>query len=389
MEQLFYRYNPWWEDSFDLQGVFHRKPLIEKLYSLVNTKDIVIITGLRRIGKTTAMKLLIDHLLNEKEIGADKIFYISLDDYLLANTSIIEIVGEYRKIHKLKFEEKVFLFLDEITYKKDYEQQLKNLYDSQNVKIFASLSQSSVLKSRKSLITGRARIIEVLPLDFEEYLQFKKIKLTKKDSHLTERFFEDFLFTGGIPEYVLRGDIEYLKEVVDDIILKDVAAQHNIKDIMLLKDFFLLLMERCGKVFSINKMANILKVSPDTIKRYMDYFQQSYLIYLLPRYGKTNERLLSAKKIYSADIGIRNIFTGFRDKGRLFENYVYLKLKNRNPSYIYKDGNEIGFITEDKILLEVKYGGELKNKQFELFKSIKAKEKYLITSIYDLQESGL
>lgn len=389
MEQLFYRYNPWWEDSFDLQGVFHRKLIIEKLYSLVNTKDIVIITGLRRIGKTTAMKLLIDHLLNEKEISADKIFYISLDDYLLANISIIEIVEEYRKIHKLKFEEKVFLFLDEITYKKDYEQQLKNLYDSQNVKIFASSSQASVLKSRKSLITGRARIIEVLPLDFEEYLQFKKIKLTKKDSHLSERFFEDFLFTGGIPEYVLRGDIEYLKEVVDDIILKDVAAQHNIKDIMLLKDFFLLLMERCGKVFSINKMANILKVSPDTIKRYMDYFQQSYLIYLLPRYGKTNERLLSAKKIYSADIGIRNIFTGFRDKGSLFENYVYLKLKSRNPSYIYKDGNEIDFITEDKILVEVKYGGELKDKQLELFKSIKAKEKHLITSIYDLQESGL
>ena len=193
----------------------------------------------------------------------------------------------------------------------DFEQQLKNLYDGQNVKVFASSSQSSVLKSKKSLITGRARIIEILPLDFDEYLQFKEISISKRNSHLYEKHFEEFLYTGGIPEYVIRGDIEYLKEVVDDIILKDIAAQHNIKDSFLLKDFFLLLMERCGKVFSINKIANILKISPDTVRRYLEYFQSTYLVQLLPRCGKTNERLLSAKKIYAADLGIRNIFTGF------------------------------------------------------------------------------
>jgi len=389
MEQILYRYNPWWEKHQKLSGVYPRKTLVEKLKMLLHTKDIVILTGLRRIGKTTAMRMLIEELINNEDISPNKIFYISLDDYLLSAKSIIEIVDDYRKSHKIKFEERVFLFLDEVAYKKDFEQQLKNLYDGQNVKVFASSSQSSVLKSKKSLITGRARIIEILPLDFDEYLQFKEISISKRNSHLFEKHFEEFLYTGGIPEYVIRGDIEYLKEVVDDIILKDIAAQHNIKDSFLLKDFFLLLMERCGKVFSINKIANILKISPDTVRRYLEYFQSTYLVQLLPRYGKTNERLLSAKKIYAADLGIRNIFTGFRDKGSLFENYIYFKLKYRNPAYVYKDGIEIDFFTEDKTLFEVKYGGDLKDKQLKLFNTFKAKERHLITGLNDLMRAGL
>lgn len=386
MESILYRYNPWWEDEQSIPGIYPRQSLLDNLKSLMKTRDIIILTGLRRIGKTTVMKLLIDHLINNSGIAPQKIFYISLDDYLLSDKSILELTEEYRKIHKIKFEEKIYLFLDEIAYKNDFELQLKNLYDTQNVKIFAASSQSSVLKSKKSLITGRARTIEILPLDFDEFLQFKEISISKKNSHLYEKYFEEFLFTGGIPEYVIRSDIEYLKEVVDDIIMKDISAQHNIKDSLLLKDFFLLLMERSGKVFSINKLANILKVSPDTIRRYLNYFQETYLVHFLPRHGTTNERILSAKKIYSADLGIRNIFTGFRDKGSLFENYIYLKLKHRSPSYIYRDGIEIDFFTRDKTLVEVKYGAELKGKQSELFDSIKAKEKYLITGFKDLKK---
>jgi predicted AAA+ superfamily ATPase len=304
----------------------------------------------------------------------------------LINNSVLEIVDEYRKAHKLKFSENIFLFLDEIAYKENFELQLKNLYDNQNVKIFASSSQSSLIRSQKNLITGRAKIIELLPLDFYEYMRFKGISIEKRDIHLYDKYFDEFLQSGGIPEFVLRGDIEYLKGLVDDIILKDIAAQHNIKDTFLLKDFFLLLMERSGKVFSINKLANILKISPDTAKRYLDHFQNTYLLHLLPRYGKTNERLLSAKKLYAADLGIRNIFTGFRDKGSLFENYIFLKLKHLNPAYVYKDGIEIDFMTEDKILIEAKYRSELKEKQLELFNSIKAKEKHLITGFKDLQK---
>ncbi|HET54507.1 MAG TPA: ATP-binding protein [Ignavibacteria bacterium] len=389
MEQILYRYNPWWEGDFRTETLIDRPRLTEILIKQLSAKDIVFLTGLRRIGKTTALKMLINHLINKKNISSEKIFYISLDDYLLSKHSIIEIVDVYRKIHKLSFNQKIYLFLDEITYQKDFEQQLKNLYDTHNVKIYTSTSQSASLKIKKAFITGRSKIIELLPLDFDEYLEFKNIKINRRDMHLYEKYFEEFLQTGGIPEYVLRGDIEYLKELVDDIILKDIAAVNNIKDIPLLKDFYLLLMERSGKIFSINKIANILNSSPDTIRRYLNYFNETYLIYLMPRYGKTNERILSPKKIYAPDLGIRNLFTGFRDKGSLFENYVYLKLRHRRPSYIYKDGIEIDFITEDKILIKVKYSSELNKKQKELFDSIKAEKKHIVTGFNDLTKTAV
>jgi len=276
--------------------------------------------------------------------------------------------------------------LDEVTYQKDFELQLKNIYDQQNAKVYVSSSSASILRSKKAFLTGRNVVLEILPLDFEEYLGFKEIVVKKSDRHLLEKYFEDFMQTGGMPEYVLTGDIEYLKELVDDVIQKDIAAFYGVKDVQVLKDFFLLLMERSGKVFSINKIAKILDISPDSAKRYLQMFADSFLIFLVSRFGKTNERLLSAKKIYAADLGMRVYFTGFRDKGSLFENYVYLKIKKFNPSYVYQDGNEIDFLTEGKTLIEVKYNAQMGVDQKELFDKIKVREKILIENIFDLEK---
>lgn len=303
MEELFYRYNPWWEEKNLASGAIERREQMDAMKAYLHSRHVVFLTGLRRVGKTTLLKLLIRHLIERERADPTRIFYISLDDYLLSKKGLHEIVEEYRKMQRLSFKEKIFLFFDEVTYQNDFEQQLKNLYDSQNVKIFASSSSSSVLKSKKPYLTGRSAVLEVLPLDFREYLLFRQIRTSKADKHLLEKHFEDFLQTGGMPEYVLRGDIEYLKELVDDIICKDIAAFHGIKNPQILKDFFLLLMERAGKSASINKMANILQISPDTAKRYLDMFAETYLIYLVPRCGKTNERILSPKKVYAADLG--------------------------------------------------------------------------------------
>lgn len=384
MEELLYRYNPWWEEKEFLTQTIHRQKSLERLVKYLHTKDIIFLTGLRRVGKTTLLKLLIKHLIENFSVKHTHIFYISLDDYILSSKNIIEIVDEFRKIHRLSIDQKVYLFFDEITYKKEFEIQLKNLYDYQNVKIFASSSSSSFLKNKKPYLTGRSKILEILPLDFSEFLLFKKIKITKSNNHLIESYFNDYLKIGGIPEYVLREDIEYLKELVDDIIFKDIAVFHNVKQTQILKDFFLLLMERSGKVVSINKIANILKISPDTARRYLDMFVETYLIYVIPRFGKTNERILSPKKLYSSDLGIRTLFTGFRDVGSLFENYVYLLIKHLSPCYYYKDGIELDFITDNNILIEVKYFQELTKLQRKLFDNVDAKKKIIITNIKEL-----
>jgi predicted AAA+ superfamily ATPase len=384
MEQILYRHNPWWEPGWQMESLHQRGRYLAALEKSLASRDIVMLTGLRRIGKTTLMQLLIDRMIKEGLAGARHICYVSLDDYLLSRSSLPEIIEAYRKIHGFSHREKVWLFLDEVTYLPDYEQQLKNVYDGQRAKVFASSSSASLLKSKKSHLVGRHRVMEILPLDFGEYLEFSGIKISKADRHLTESHFEQYLATGGIPEYVLRREPAYLRELADDIIHKDIAALHGIKALQQLKDFFLLLMERSGKVFSINKLANILSISPDTAGRYLELFSGSYLIHLVTRQGKTNARLLAPKKIYAADLGIRNQFTGFRDLGSLFENYIYLKLRHLEPRYLYQDGVELDFLTGQGLLIEAKYNSAMTAKQQELFRRTPAKDKMVINGPHDL-----
>lgn len=111
MEQLFYRYNPWWEQGWDLSGVIPREKALETLISALGRKEITLLSGLRRVGKTTLMRSIVKHLL---DAGADpgSVFYISLDDYLLKGKNLPELVDEFRKIRMIGFSEKIFLFFD-------------------------------------------------------------------------------------------------------------------------------------------------------------------------------------------------------------------------------------------------------------------------------------
>ena len=112
-------------------------------------------------------------------------------------------------------------------------------------------------------------------------------------------------------------------------------------------------------------------------------FTDCYLIYLLPRHGKTNQLILSHKKVYAADVGIKNLMTGFRDKGAVFENLIFQKIKHRLPSYVYEDGVEIDFFTEDGCLIESKFGQTLNSKQQKLFDKFPAAEKKIIAGYQD------
>ncbi|NOZ45719.1 MAG: ATP-binding protein [Chlorobi bacterium] len=379
MEKILYQYNPHWEAKAKTYSYFKRGIILQKLINELNNKQVTFITGLRRIGKTTIMRMIIDYLIEKMGVKASVILYISLDNYIISKSAIAEIVEAFRKIHRLKHDDFVYLFFDEVTYQKDYEIQLKNLYDFGNCKIFVSSSNASLLRSGKPYLTGRNRIFELLPLDFGEYLEFKNIKIRKSDSYLLEEYFKQFLNTGGIPEYVLHNDVTYIHELVDDIINKDIAAQYKVRNPGILQDYYLLLMERAGKQVSINKVAAILKISTETSKRYLQYFANSFLIYTINRKGKTNEQLLAPKKIYAADIGMRNFYTGFRDIGSLFENYIYLKIKHLNPQYIYQDAAEIDFITKDNDLIEAKYHNQnLSVKQQKLFDNYNARKKLVI-----------
>ena len=139
MNDLLYQYNPWWENSSAATGLKSREKYLVELRKSLRKKQIAVLTGLRRVGKTSLMKLIINELISG-DVKADHIFYISLDDYLIQKESIVDIVNEFRKLHKIAIDDKVYLFFDEVTYKEDFHIQLKNIYDSQNAKIFVASS---------------------------------------------------------------------------------------------------------------------------------------------------------------------------------------------------------------------------------------------------------
>lgn len=387
MEKELYRYNPWWENNTAIwSNLLDRTESFDAILPNISNKQVVFLTGLRRIGKTSLMKLCIKHLINEKKINPLQILYVSMDDFLFIGKSIIEIVESFKTIHKIKNEEQVYLFLDEITFVDEYELQLKNLYDKGNSKIFASSSSASLLKKQKGYLTGRSITLEVLPLSFEMYLQFKNIVVSKADEHLLETYFKDYLLTGGIPEYVLTNDAVYINELMDNIIYKDIAAINGIRQTQQLKEYFLLLMERSGKTMSINKVAKVLGISTETSKRYFDMFCDTFIVSPVTRFGKLNEQLVSPKKIYCCDTGIRTFYTGERDWGALFENYAFLRLKHMSLSYIYENTIELDFISQNKVLMECKFHNEmLSEKQQLLFDNFKATEKYIVRNYNDIE----
>ena len=186
-EELF-KYNPWWEQTYSPPFI-PRRYYLDILQKNLSNKDIVLITGLRRVGKTTMMKMFITKLLQKLEPRF--ILYVSLDAIPLEPFSISDILRAYRKVFQLSLEEKVYLFFDEVANRPKIHQELKNLYDRENVKIFASSSSASILQDTRALLTGRARIIEVMPLDFEEFLEFKGLKPRRSESYLLESHFEN------------------------------------------------------------------------------------------------------------------------------------------------------------------------------------------------------
>ena len=384
MEELFYEYNPWWEEKFEIEAI-NREKYIEKLNKLINKNKIIFITGIRRVGKTTIMKLFIRRLIG-KGINPKHIFYISMDHPELKDKTLGEIFKEYKEIQGLGKKEETYLFLDEITYSKEYLNWLKVLHDNEKVEIFVSSSSASILSDKKAFLTGRNFVFEIEPLDFEEFLIFKDIKVKKSESYLYKKFFKDYLKYGGMPEYVLKEDPQIITSLINDIILKDIILKHNLKNKEKILELFNLLCERVGKRLTYSKLASILRIKEETVSEYISYFKENYLIYIVYKKSKNlNESIYSPKKIYIADGGIRNVFVGFKDFGALFENLVFLKLRSKKPTYCYEFGKEIDFVF-NKTAVEVKFNEKINEEDIELFKKLIFNKKILIKNFEDFKK---
>jgi len=375
VESELYKQNTWWEGKFSEKSIL-RELYLDEIFKNIKNKEIIFLTGLRRIGKTTILKQTIARLLEKKTSPAD-ILFVSIDSFNLLDYSIHQLIEEYRKIHKKSASDFFYLFLDEVTSRENFEHELKSLYDNENIKIICSSSIATMMRDKRAYLTGRTRTIEVMPLTFQEFLKFKEAKISKADNAKLESYFKDYLRIGGIPYYVLTEDRAYLNELIESIVYKDIIAYHKISGERAIKELFILLCQRVGKPTSYNKLAGILKISVDSVKRYVGYFEKAYLFYVVDRYSKSaNEKITSPKKVYIGDVGIKNLITEFKDIGASYENLVFLKIKDKNPEYYLENSVEIDFITKDSVI-EAKYNRELNEKQLTMLNSIKSKKKII------------
>jgi predicted AAA+ superfamily ATPase len=342
MDELLHRFNPWWSGSYRLPGI-PRERYLSILAGLKDTRDVVLLTGLRRVGKTTLIHQYISRLLGQVE--ADRIFYVSLDSLALRNRTILEIVEAFRRVRGLRHDDSVFLFLDEVHLKRDFEVQLKNIYDEGHAKVFASGSSSLDIVMKSPLLTGRQRLLRLPPLDYDEFLQFAGKYVKPSDAHLHVRFAEDYLRTGGIPEFVRTGDHAYLQSLVDSILYRDIAARHNLRSREQLADILAFLAQGVGSPLGDRKISRVLGVPVQSVGRTIDLFIEANLVHAIEKEGKLSERKGSPAKVYLADTGLFQVLTENVNLGAMAENLVLLSIRgDRPPRYHRSNGLEVDFV---------------------------------------------
>ncbi len=378
MDEVLESFNPWWTGDYRTDTI-PRDRYLEMMLPTIEDKDIALVFGMRRVGKTVIMQQIIERLL--KLTSSENVLYVSLEHPAFQDMTILDIIREHRRMHSLPRDRKLYVFLDEVHLKAGFERDLKVLYDMERIKVFATGSSSVMLRERGSLLTGRCRFFNVLPLDFSEYLQFKGIKVKGSESYLYEKALEDHMQQGGIPENVLRGGPQhYLLDMVDGIITKDIISRYALKRPDQIMRLLLLLSERCGKLMTFSKLARVLDITVDTVKAYIQYLEETYLVKTILRYSPSlNERIYSPRKVYFNDTGIRTMLTGFKDIGSFAENLVYLRLaKEGDVTYYHEGSSEIDFILEGSAF-EVKYKKNVPEDELRALKVSDFKRKVLIS----------
>ena len=397
-------WNPWWENK-DYIEELKGKPR-EHYFSLVNSvkiREITIITGVRRAGKSTLMYQMIDALL-KKGISPDQILFVNLEDNKLIKDSLDDIYHCYR-LH-INPDKKSYIFLDEIHRKKGWELWIRKRYDLKTDNKFVISGSCSYLlkKEYSSLLTGRNLTFEVFPLSFEEFLSFnglsidknnlKKGIITEKKKMLVLKHFMEYLNIGGFPEIFFRPK-EYrfriLKQYFDDIIYKDIVDRYNLNS-QKTKDLALFLITNFTGLVSLRNVRSSLSLSYDTIKDYISHYEEAFLFFAMDHFSYSfKEQKTFASKIYCIDNGLRNAvsFKFSKDEGKLAENLVFIELKRREKEpYYWKKKGEVDFVFKKNgnsiAAMNVSYSDEIDKREISSLiefkkKFSKTKELVLLT----------
>jgi len=377
MDEILSTFNPWWAKEYSTPGI-RRENYLELMRNYLKVKEVIFLVGMRRVGKTTIMRHFISELL--EEVPPEKILYVSMDHPGLRGYSIMDIEKQFRRMHGHSMTDKVFLLLDEVHLHDDFELELKVLHDLERTKIYASGSASIFLLEKGAYLTGRQHFIDVHPFDFNEYMELKGISYNLNDTSPLIKIADDYVLSGGLPEYLQREDPNYQIDLLGSILYKDVMSRHSLKNIGSIRDLSQLLSQSVGNGLSLRKIAGILNLSPSCVSDYISFFQETKLVDLVEREGKISERKVSPKKVYFTDNGMVRVLSPNLNLGALVENLVFNELrKTSEPRYLIERGREIDFVFGDTAV-EVKYKDDISDKDLEpLLKTKRYSEKIMIT----------
>jgi predicted AAA+ superfamily ATPase len=386
--------------------MFQRK-ISNAITKQITSNEIIVLTGMRRVGKTTLLKMLYEKIDSENKV------FLDLEN--LINQKIFDEI-DFDNIWNnlipfgITKNEKVFIFLDEIQTFPQIVSVVKYLYDHYDVKFFLTGSSSYYLKNLfPESLAGRKILFELYPLDFEEFLIFKEVPVkfhnffSEKEQDRNyiayekhKKYYDEFLAYGGFPQVVLAENEGkkkiYLNDIFTSYFEKDVKSLADFKQINAFRDLILLLFQRIGSKLDISKLASALNISRHTVYSYLSFLEQTYFISLITPYSKNVDREISGtRKVYACDTGFVNLFARV-DEGNLLENAVYNCIRHFGKVNYYqkRTGAEIDFILPElNTAIEVKTKADQRDvdKLNTLSEKLGYKESYVVSKEFvDLQK---
>lgn len=298
-------------------------------------KFIEVISGIRRCGKSTLMKLIMQQ--TKKPIA-----YFNFED---ARINGFE-VNDFPKLDEVIGKGKAAYFFDEIQNIASWEIFVRQLHE-RGEKVYITGSNASLLsKELGTRLTGRHLRHELFPFAYAEFLTFKKLK----DSFHS---FEKYLNWGGFPEYLRELNPEVLQMLLRDIVYRDIAIRYGIKNSKVLMDLTLFLLSNIGKEISYNNLKKTFNIgSANSVSDYLNWLEDTYVLFFLPRFSWSAKSVaINPRKVYAIDNGLinANTLSFSKDKGRLLENLIYQHLRQKQWQLFYfRETNECDFVVFEK-----------------------------------------